>query len=115
MAKPVISSGIGTNQSSAGKTTENKTAPASQGVDLQRVVDLMADLMYIPRERIVEIPRQSEGPATYLLLGKQKKQGHFCPCFFLIIAEYSVYCTVTVTISRQVPCGLPSALLSTAK
>jgi hypothetical protein len=60
---------IGTNQSSAGKTTEKKTAPATQGVDLQRVVDLVANLMFMPRERIVEIPRESEGPATFLLLG----------------------------------------------
>ena len=37
----------------AGETMENKTALAAQGVDLQRVMDLVADLMSMPRERIV--------------------------------------------------------------
>jgi hypothetical protein len=59
---------IGTNQSPARKTTEKKTAPAAQGVDLQRVVDLVADLMSMPRERIVEISRQSEVPGGDLFV-----------------------------------------------
>ena len=32
---------------------EKKTAPAAQGVDLQRVIDLVADLMSMPGKRIV--------------------------------------------------------------
>jgi putative transposase len=37
----------------ADEAMERKTALVAQGIDLQRVIDLVADLMSMPRERIV--------------------------------------------------------------
>jgi len=44
----------------AGEAIERKTVLAAQGIDLQNVIDLAADLMSLPRERVVGSGKSAE-------------------------------------------------------